>query len=338
MAIAIIGAGIAGLSAARRFAEAGETVRLYDKGRGPGGRLSTRRAQTPVGEVRWDHGAQYFTVRSKAFSEEVVRLRDEGAVSRWRPRLADIRKRPEGWTVGVRPSQDDREALFVGTPAMNAVIKALANGLDMAWGRRVTGLRRDGGSWRLDFEDGGSEGPFETVVCAVPAEQASVLLAGASPDLAAEAAGAHSAPCWAVMAAFDTPPRIAWDGANVSGGALAWAARDSSKPGRGAAEAWVLHASAEWSRANTDLDRDAAAARLVAEFRDITGLPEPAFAGAHRWLYAKVETAAGSLYGWDGSARIAAIGDWRSGPRVESAWLSGQALADDLAGVKQLEI
>lgn len=338
MATAIIGAGIAGLSAARRLVAEGEAVHLFDKGRGPGGRLSTRRAETSMGELRWDHGAQFFTARSDAFSEELVRLRDQGAVAQWQPRLADVRRGAEGWTLGVRPSGHGRGSLFVGTPAMNTVIKAMAAGLTIDWERRVTAINRDGQASLLEFEDGKTAGPFDTVICAIPAEQAAMLLAGASPCLADEAAKARSAPCWAVMLAFDTPVRAGWDGANVSGGALSWVARNASKPGRSPGDTWVLHASPGWSAANIDLDAEAVADCLVTEFCGITNAQAPVHSAAHRWLYAKVETPSGSRFGWDAENRIAAIGDWRSGPRVEEAWLSGHACAGFLTGSKQLEI
>ena len=57
--VAVIGAGMAGLAAARTLAAAGHAVQVFDKGRGIGGRLSTRR--TDYGA--FDHGAQYATVR-----------------------------------------------------------------------------------------------------------------------------------------------------------------------------------------------------------------------------------------------------------------------------------
>ncbi|WP_431268910.1 FAD-dependent oxidoreductase [Dankookia sp. P2] len=43
--IAVIGAGLAGLSCARALLARGATIRLFDKGRGAGGRLATRRAE-----------------------------------------------------------------------------------------------------------------------------------------------------------------------------------------------------------------------------------------------------------------------------------------------------
>ena len=339
MTTAIIGAGIAGLSAARALAAGGETVVLFDKGRGPGGRMSTRRAETPLGEVSWDHGAQFFTARSSGFQSEIVALRELEALSEWHPCLADIRRHGTGWTVGVRPFDRRRETVFVGTPSMNAVIKALAADRQVRWGRRVTGIVMKGRQKVLTFDDGSQEGPYDTVVSAVPAEQAAALLHEVSPALAHEAAQAVTAPCWAVMLAYDAAVPVSWDGANVKGGALSWMARNASKPGRGDVESWVLHASPEWSREHVDLPAEAVIDALAGEFREMTGAGAPVFAAAHRWLYAKVDRAAGSLVGWDDERRIATIGDWRSGPRVEEAWKSGQACANFLVGVsEQLEM
>jgi len=339
MTTAIIGAGIAGLSAARALAASGERVTLFDKGRGPGGRMSTRRAETPFGEVRWDHGAQFFTARSSGFQSAIVALREAGALDAWRPGLADIRRHGTGWTVGVRPYDPSSETIFVGSPSMNAVIKALAADHQVHWGRRVTGIVREGHQTVLTFDDGVQEGPYDTIVSAVPAEQAAALLQAVSPDLAHEAGQAVTAPCWSVMLAFEAAIRVAWDGANVSGGALSWIARNASKPGRGDAESWVLHASAGWSRDHVDMPAEVVIDRLVGEFREMTGAPAPVFAAAHRWLYAKVDKAARSPFGWDDAKRIATIGDWRIGPRVEAAWNSGEACAAFLADAsEQLEI
>ena len=61
MKIAIIGSGIAGLSAARELRQNGVDVYLYEKSRGVGGRMSTRYA----GDWEFDHGAQYFTAQDE---------------------------------------------------------------------------------------------------------------------------------------------------------------------------------------------------------------------------------------------------------------------------------
>ena len=57
--IAIIGAGMAGVTCARTLRQAGHKVTIFEKSRGLGGRMATR--ASAFGS--FDHGAQYFTVR-----------------------------------------------------------------------------------------------------------------------------------------------------------------------------------------------------------------------------------------------------------------------------------
>ncbi|EHR39929.1 FAD-dependent oxidoreductase [Alishewanella jeotgali] len=44
MTIAVVGAGIAGLACANRLQQLGKPVQLFDKARGPGGRMTSKRS------------------------------------------------------------------------------------------------------------------------------------------------------------------------------------------------------------------------------------------------------------------------------------------------------
>jgi predicted NAD/FAD-dependent oxidoreductase len=330
MTIACIGAGIAGLSAARQLEANGHDVRLFDKGRGAGGRLSTRRANTPVGEVRFDHGAQFFTARSDGFRALVDTLITEGALARWTPETVKLSIAGDDWAAAPSGSGLFGDARYVGTPAMNSVIKALCEGQDVVWGERATTIEPRSDGVHIQLEPSGWAGPFETVIVAVPAEQAAELLQSVCPALAEEAKSATTAPCWSAMLAFARPVDVDWDAGEVESGPLGWIARNSSKPGRDSVETWVLQATPEWSRENLSASADEIAAVLMASFREMTGAPAPDHAAAHRWLLARTETPAGSPFGWDEAARIATVGDWRIAPRVEAAWESGTALASFL--------
>ena len=59
--VAIIGAGLTGLSAARRLIEAGIETELFEKSRGVSGRAATRRLEFHDLTLRFDHGSPFLT-------------------------------------------------------------------------------------------------------------------------------------------------------------------------------------------------------------------------------------------------------------------------------------
>ena len=232
--IGIIGAGISGLSAARVLADRGLRVRVFDKARGVGGRTSVRRAAG----LRFDHGAQYFTVHDERFRRRVTGWMDAGIVSEWHGRIVAIEN------GRVQPSESQQR--YVGVPAMNAITKQLAEALPLTTRTRVTSMTRRDNQWLLHDEANRELGYFDSLIIAVPAAQAADLLTDLS-ELAEPARACQLAPCWAVMAAFETRLEVPFDGAFVQGSPLNWIARNNSKPGRPQSECWVLHASSEWS-------------------------------------------------------------------------------------------
>lgn len=305
MKIAIVGAGMAGLSCATALASGGAEVVLFDKGRGPGGRMSSRRIETAAGEAVFDHGAQYFTARDPGFVAQVEAWATAGVCAPWPAAGQDA---------------------WVGVPAMNAPIRAMAADADVLWGRQAGGLARSPEGWRLLLPDGETE-PFDRVVLALPAEQTAQLLATLAPEMARIAGEIRSAPCWTLMAAFAERLPVTADTLRDQG-PIGWAARNSSKPGRGPIETWVIQASPDWSAAHLELDASDVAQRLTAAFAEATRVvpPPPLVAVAHRWRYARAG-AAGLDALWDAGLDLGCCGDWLIGPRVESAWLSGRALA-----------
>ena len=318
---------MAGLSCAQQLIAAGQDVQLFDKGRGPGGRMSTRRMKTPIGEIRWDHGAQFFTAREERFQKAVETWQADGVVAEWNGTFLEL-------GTGSSQISEKSDTRYVGAPGMNEIIRRMSNGLKVDWGQRAVSLEGSPGNWSIKFEDGSAAGAFERIVIAVPSEQAIDLMQGPAPQLADHAASVSSAPCWAVLLAYDAPLEAGFDGARISGAPLSWIARNSSKPGRGDAEAWVLHASPDWSRQHVDEQKEEIAAKLVRNFRAMSGAPEPVFSAAHRWLYAMIEPRMQAQnFGWDGATQIGTCGDWCIAPRVESAWLSGALLADHIAGL-----
>lgn len=306
MRIAIIGAGMAGLSCGQRLAEGGHEVELFDKGRAAGGRMSTRRMEAQGETLRFDHGAQYFTARDPGFTEQVRRWADLGIVGRW-PSAG-----PEAW---------------VGTPAMNAPLRHMAEALDPAFSVRIESISKQSGGWQL-HGDGARAKNYDAVVIALPAEQAAPMLAPHDQSMARIADTTEADPCWTVMAAFAQPldftPNILRDQ-----GPIGWAARNNSKPGRESQECWVIQAEPEWSRNHLEDDAATIESALLGHLEQAieTSLPPRVASSAHRWRYAR-SGSAGKDYMWNKANAIGVCGDWLIAPRVESAWVSGRMLAE----------
>ena len=314
--VAVIGAGLAGLSCASALQEAGFEVSVFDKGRGPGGRMSTRRGAGWQG----DHGAQYFTARDLRFCAEAARWEQAGVAARWNTQVVAVDA--DGAVSACTPTER-----FVGMPGMTAPAAWLAGSLTLHTDMLISTLRRDRAGWRLHVQGGEPLAlHYDAVVLALPAPQAQALLRDVAPLQAALAGAAKMESCWAMMLQFGAPLALGFEAAFVNRGPLRWVARDSSKPGRAGSESWILHASAEWSDAHLELDADSIAAHLLPAFAAL-GAPAPERWSAHRWRYAKAAQVRNEECIWVNAQSLGLCGDWLGGGTVEAAWLSGLALA-----------
>jgi photolyase PhrII len=320
--VAVIGAGLSGLIAARTLTDHGLNVQVIEKSRGAGGRMATRR--TDEGP-QFDHGAQYFTVRDDRFQRYVQSWIAEGIVAPWEGRIATL----SGGTVEMKEKTTPR---FVGVPKMNAVCRHLARDVEIQFRTQIDSIQREGNAWYLRTDDDQSVGEFDYVITSAPAPQSAKLLSSVAA-LRESAEGTPMIGCWAAMVAFDPSLDLPFDGAFVQESLLSWIARNSTKPGRTSEpETWVLHASPEWSDEHIDADPEEVLPELLRAFAEATGrqLDRPSFASCHRWRYANVQEPLNQRCLFDPESGVGACGDWCGGPRVEGAFLSGMAVAGRL--------
>ena len=308
--VAIVGAGIAGISAARALRRDGYTVTLFDRGRRLGGRACSR----PAGGG-YDHGAQFFSVSDERFKRALAPHLRSGAVAPWPGRVVRC---AAGETLEV----DERR--YVGVPGMGNFAAALAGDLEVTADTRIAVAEEGARGWSLCDADGSELGEYDVLLLAMPPEQASALVPR-DCSLRETLREFRSEPAWAALLEFDTRLPLDFDGAGFDRLDVAWAARDSSKPGRDPGERWVVHAAAEWSRERFGAAPELIAEELAAAFFTATALAPPAMtaASAHRWGFARVDKgpACGAL--WDEHLRLGICGDWCVAPHIEGAWLSG---------------
>ncbi|MGM0569136.1 NAD(P)/FAD-dependent oxidoreductase [Marinobacter sp.] len=329
--LAIVGSGLAGLTAARKLAAAGVDVTLFEKSRGPGGRMASKRLSKPA-DSSADIGAQYFTIRNPAFRQFLTDHAGTGCWGTWGGRFR-YQGADNGWQ-SMRPAER-----YVGIPRMSAITRSLSSGLAVRAGVRIASLDRDGDDlWRLTDTEGRVYEGFDTVLLTPPPAQTIDLLKDSGLSMLANDFNlqiSRMQACWTVMAYFPEGAGADFEALMPNSPLLNWAANNSSKPGRqDEGEWWVLHGDPDWSDANTEAAPDQVADQLLKEFHqygDITAAPGTV--NVHRWLYARPKARTGPGHLWFQGERIAIAGDWLDGGRVEGAFNSADGLVSRLASL-----
>lgn len=324
--IAIIGAGIAGLTLARQLADHAH-VTVFEKSRGTGGRMATRSAPP----YAFDHGAQFFTAKSHAFQAEVAEWLRQGIVRSWNVRFAEFER---DRMVAAR-DWDESRPHYVGVPGMKHIGKHLAKDVDVQLNTRVVPLQRSGNDWQLCNDRGDELGRYDWVVSTAPAPQTAELL----PDCLFKPAveKPQMLGCYALLLGFPATaiPQIDWQAARIGEADISWAAVNSSKPDRAAAFSMVVHSTNGFAEAHLQTDSAVLQAHLVKELRLVTGIDAETadHCTLHRWRYANTPRQAPGPTLLDSEQKLAACGDWLIHGRVEAAYLSGLHLA---AAVRKL--
>lgn len=319
----VIGAGIAGSTAARILHDHGHRVTLLDKGRGPGGRLSSRRGE----DVRHDHGCQVLRLRGESLRKFQKNWEEDGVIARWSPRILEHGR--------VTPAPAD--PWFVGMPAMNGLVRHLQTDLDVRFGGRVARLERIGSGWRAFDESNNVLEEAQRVIVAAPAPQTAVLLGRAGVNCEMIDAVRFD-PTWTLMLTdvhhdfddSDTPEAPGFDVAVDPLPGIRWMANEDSRPGRVRRGAWTVHATPDWTRDRLESEPAAIETQLRRMASEVLGVSVDRPGTVHRWRYGLVASPLGSDTFHDPSTGLLACGDWCLGGRVEHAIQSGTAAAEHL--------
>lgn len=321
--VAVVGAGMAGLSAARALQEAGRSVVVVDKGRGIGGRMATRRIGTAV----FDHGAQYFSVRSRGFGSVVAEASEDGQAVIWGHGF------PMLDASGALELPGEGHPRWRGHPGMTAIPKRMAAGLDVRTALRVTAVAVDAGRVVLRCEDGAVLEAAAAVLTPPVPQTLDLLDAGGVVVEPAERARLEAVdyePCFALMAVLAKPSRVPPPGGlALETGLIAWIA-DNQQKGISPLPAITIHASARFSREHFDEDPAAVSAELLAAAErwidgGAAGVVEQSL---QRWKFARpVSMFDAPLAVVHREPSIVLAGDAFVGQRVEAAVTSGAAAA-----------
>lgn len=315
MRVAIVGAGVAGLAAGRTLSKAGITVVLFEKSRGPGGRLATRQ----VGDFLFDTGAT--SIAPRGLEIERVMLREVDTSD-----LVPIEK-PIYTHINLRPQPGDpgRNAVprYTYRSGNNHLAKLLAEGLDVRTNTTVDHLERSNGRFEVEGE------AFDRLILTPPIPQTSLLLwsLGESRPVA----NARYRSCLSIMLGFDQPTCPTPYHALIDPEQrhpLTWISIESAKsPGRAPDGkcAMVLQMSPSYSHDHYQTDDDKLLKDVLPWVVQLFGpdYRSPVAVDTKRWKYSQPETTAV----FDSVNRnhngVVLAGDGLSAGRVERAFESG---------------
>jgi predicted NAD/FAD-dependent oxidoreductase len=309
--VAVIGAGMAGLSCARRLQAEGIEVVVFDKSRGPGGRACTRRVST----LTFDHGAPAIDATGAELPDA---LRSSFAM--WMPR----RGYPTSKGLRALPGGP----LWVPRPKMSVLGRSLSRPLTLHLQSRVTRLQPTGTGWGLYAEER-LLGHFDWVVLACPAAQAAALLP-AGHSLHESVQAVRYLPSWVTMAIVDGIDEVGFDWIEGAGEACVRAIRENSKPGRRGLERWVLHSSPTWAGAHLDTPAEKVGGEMLRAFVDAVAGAHVRDAWTHRWLYAHTLPPTGTPTLSEPHTQLALCGDAYRQPGLLGAWHCGREAAGDV--------
>ncbi len=321
--VAVIGAGISGLSCATHLQSLGFEVEVFEKSHGASGRMSTRQGEG------WsaDHGAQYFTARDPLFKHTLDAWIADGIVGRWNPRIGVFEK-------GQWRESSSNEPRYVANPGMYMIGKHLASTLTLHLNQTIDQLIPINDQWQLSSKESGLFiSIFDFLVLALPAPQAAVLTKELPSEIQAICHSVTMDGCWTVMARFSERPSFPFDAAFVNSEKISWICRNQSKPYRSGQESWTIHASPKWSQENIELTPQEASIQLLACAKQLGLDCSDAEISIHRWRFASGFTNPSPEFVFLPKFNLGLCGDWLNGGRVEGAWLSGRKLAGQIANI-----
>ncbi len=307
--VAVVGAGLAGLAAAGALRDVGHEVVLFDKGRSPGGRMATRR----IGDAVFDHGAQFFTVRTPELAARVERWLAEGLVFEW--------------SRGFGPEADGYPRYAV-RGGMNALAKSLATGLDVRCSSLVFALRPgEERGWAVVLDDA-SVVEADAVIATAPVPQSFSIAITTGAELPRDLIRIDYERTLALLAVLDGPPAIPAPGAVQHGDPVFSMIVDNMAKGVSPVPAVTMHANAAWSLEWWERPHDETLDALVAAAAPWLGSARIVERQLKRWRFATpVRTWDDPCWIAPSGAPFVLAGDAFAGPRVEGALRSGWAAA-----------
>lgn len=339
---------MAGLLCALSLEKRGVKSTVFDTGiHGLGGRMGTRVIDPQP--LIFDHAAQFFTVSDPRFYELVDDWLEKGLVRQWQGIIGELEV---GGQFLPFPSSTPRYISVNGMRSLADSILSqtcMVNVVRPCW---ISKLEPFNGMWHLS-ENGKPCGQFDFIVIAHNGKCANRLLASSGlPLIARQMKTLGLSSIWALLAAFEDPLPIPtgatpFEGAFVKGvDSLSWMGNNSAKllgSKTNSPHCWTFFSTAAYGKRNKVPQENIPTATaekvktgMLEGVETALGLPkdslqQPIYSRVQLWGAALPTNTPGIPCIFDPQGRAGICGDWLLGSNLESAALSGMALANHIA-------
>lgn len=334
MKIGIIGAGLSGLIAGKKLAQAGHDVTVIEKNRTMGGRLATYNR----GDEIFDYGISSVISSEPTFDSFMAGLKDKGILKKWARDFALF----DGTQLHEINPNRPPNAYHVSEQGLNTIASNLSRWVDVKSQEKAGGLTHIGAdrgkkrSWMINLT---SISVFEcdAVIIAAPAPEAYGVLQTAQDETPARRIIRHIdevqyEPCFSLMATYDKENMPDWKGIECEDHTLRWLGNESSKLAEPAKTSIVIRSSGAFARKHVQSSEEEVTRLLLERASDISDswLINPEWTRLHYWKYYQAINPLEDYFMEleMEEAPLALVGDYMQGNSVQSAFLSGYHLAE----------
>ena len=305
--ILIIGSGIAGIAASLKLKSYGLSSTIVDKADFIGGRISTRINKKGNNDFCFFHGAQFFTSRSQSFKKII----ENGISNNY-----------------IKKYENFFPERYRGFPTMRDFLIGLSSDLIIKQRHKVIELFKNNNKIDVLYNTSSELKTYDAVISTLPSPQ-NIDLVKSFPSLIKTLSEASYHSCIALMLAYNKVPKEIpsfFDFSN-NDNILNWMA--SSNDNR----YWTIHANSLYSNKNLNRNKSSIQNEMLIEVNKVLSPNNNSdyfqiiYNELHIWKYAKVKSISKGIQ-IDPINPIAIAGDFMEGPRVESAFISGEKAAD----------
>jgi renalase len=314
--VCVIGSGISGATIANLLSKK-NSVDLFDKARGPGGRASFKRLDKIRG---FDHGTQYISPKSAPFKKFIKELIKKKILKNWTGKHLFLNNKKK---------EKKNHTKIIGRKGNNDISKYLLRNISCYFGSELKKINYKKKKWILTFLDS-EKRIYDKLILTCPFSQLSKLSNKFIKNSFIKNKVKMDANITVMIVTKKTKTNVS--SYLFDDKILGWAANENSKKRfKNNQDLWTLQSTYNWAnkkinknRENTDLNSKI----LINQFFKLTGIKKTRilFSLNHGWKYSSNSKPLNLKSYWNSSLNLGVCADWFVGPRLESGWISANDL------------